>query len=381
MAQHDYNIANAPGATVRADINALAEAIVSLNSGTTSPTVTFPFMFWMDTFTNTLKIRNSANNAWMNFLSISGSTIAIASNILPLAVSGSWFGTNVRYGTIDTSGVMEIGGSLDFHPDAAGTEDYRLRLSRATGTNGAAALTNTGSGGIDISTSTGTLRVNGTELAFIPVGLIAPFIGSTAPTKWLLLAGQNISRATYATLFALIGTYYGVGDGSTTFTLPDLRGRTIAGVDNMGGVSANRVTLFNGDVLGNVGGAESVVLGTGEIPSHTHTIDPPSTAVSVTVNAVGDHGHPFRLSIEDNASIDPSGGLVVAANGTLANYTYTGTPSSTAGRQIGGDGAHTHTANGSVDIAAFASAAAGSGGAHSNLQPTIMLSYIVFVGV
>jgi hypothetical protein len=65
MAQHDYNIANSDGATVRADLNAVLEAIASLNSGATAPSTTFAHMRWADTSTGLLKQRNAANNAWI----------------------------------------------------------------------------------------------------------------------------------------------------------------------------------------------------------------------------------------------------------------------------------------------------------------------------
>jgi microcystin-dependent protein len=73
-----------------------------------------------------------------------------------------------------------------------------------------------------------------------PAGVLLPFAGSTAPTGWLLCAGQAISRATYAGLFAVIGTAYGAGDGTTTFNVPDLRGRIPAGKDNMGGYGSKQ---------------------------------------------------------------------------------------------------------------------------------------------
>lgn len=378
MSQHDYNVANAPGATVRADINSLAGAIASLNSGTAEPSVTFAYMLWADTTNNLLKMRNTTNTAWITLATISGSTFTFSSSLFNLASSGSWFGTNARIVQIDTSGVTEIGASLDFHPDAAGTEDYRLRVSRATGANGATTITNSGSGGVNVVPGSGGFAVDGTQLTAIPIGLWAPYGGTSAPTKWLLAYGQNVSRTTYAALFAVYSTTYGVGDGSTTFTLPDLRGRAVVGKDDMGGVSANRLTGLsgglNGDVLGAAGGAESHTLSTAELSPHTHDVDPPSTSTSTN----GDHGHPMRISTEDNASIDPTGGLVLAANGTLVNFTsFTGTPSSTAGRQIGGDGDHTHT----VNIASFASASAGSGSAHNNVQPSIVGNYIIYAGV
>jgi len=60
---------------------------------------------------------------------------------------------------------------------------------------------------------------------FVPPGVVLPFAGTSAPAGFLLCGGQAVSRATYAALFAAIGTTFGAGDGSTTFNLPDLRGR------------------------------------------------------------------------------------------------------------------------------------------------------------
>jgi microcystin-dependent protein len=81
----------------------------------------------------------------------------------------------------------------------------------------------------------------------------------------LLCFGQAISRTVYSTLFTAIGTTYGVGDGSTTFLLPDMRGRVVAGQDDMGGTSANRIdNAVNGDTLGAAGGSQiaSIVVNT-----------------------------------------------------------------------------------------------------------------------
>jgi microcystin-dependent protein len=108
----------------------------------------------------------------------------------------------------------------------------------------------------------------------LPAGTLVPFAGATAPNEWLLCYGQAISRATYAALFAAIGTAWGAGDGSTTFNLPDLRGRALFGKDDMGGAAANRLTTggggINGAALAAVGGGETVTLDTTKIPSHTH---------------------------------------------------------------------------------------------------------------
>lgn len=106
-----------------------------------------------------------------------------------------------------------------------------------------------------------------------PAGVVLPFAGSTAPTGWLLCFGQAVSRTTYAALFTALGTSYGAGDGSTTFALPDLRGRIPGGKDNMGGSAASRLTTggsgVNGSTLGAVGGAEIHTLTNAQLPSQT----------------------------------------------------------------------------------------------------------------
>ncbi len=104
-------------------------------------------------------------------------------------------------------------------------------------------------------------------------GKIEPCALSAAPSGWLLCAGQAVDRDDYRDLFDAIGTDYGAGDGSTTFNVPDLRGRVFAGLDNMGGSSANRVTDSGADSVGGVYGSETHTLAASEIPAHTHTID------------------------------------------------------------------------------------------------------------
>lgn len=71
-------------------------------------------------------------------------------------------------------------------------------------------------------------------------GTVAHFANSTAPAGWLKCNGAAVSRATYAALFAAIGTTYGVGDGATTFNLPELRGEFLRGLDDGRGVDPAR---------------------------------------------------------------------------------------------------------------------------------------------
>jgi microcystin-dependent protein len=109
----------------------------------------------------------------------------------------------------------------------------------------------------------------------VPVGGIISYAGATAPnSSFALCGGQAISRTGFAVLFALVGVTYGGGDGSTTFNLPDLRGRAPYGQDNMTGSAAGRITAgggnFDGTVLGNSGGAQNHTQLTSEMPAHSH---------------------------------------------------------------------------------------------------------------
>ena len=94
-------------------------------------------------------------------------------------------------------------------------------------------------------------------------GVISIFGGTTPPSGWIFCDGAAVSRVTYAELFAAIGTTYGAGDGSTTFNLPDLRGRVPVGLD---------LTQIEFDNLGEKGGAKTHTLTQAEMPSHTHTV-------------------------------------------------------------------------------------------------------------
>jgi microcystin-dependent protein len=165
-----------------------------------------------------------------------------------------------------------------------------------------------------------------------------PYAGSSAPTDWLLCSGAAVSRTTYAALFAVIGTTYGSGDGSTTFNLPDLRGRAVAGVDNMGGTAANRITSggsgITGTTLGAAGGAQTFTISTNEMPSHNHAM-------------IADYN--------GGTSGNPAGNYLKSA----------GSPN------IFGSASNLQTMNsGSIG-------STGGGGASNVTQPTMMLNYII----
>jgi microcystin-dependent protein len=118
----------------------------------------------------------------------------------------------------------------------------------------------------EITPNTG-LEISGTNLNCtlreVPIGGVILWTTGTAPTNYQLCDGTAISRSTYATLFALVGTTWGVGDGLTTFNVPDLRGRTPIGAGTGSGLTAR--------TLAGTVGNETHTLSTSEIPSHSHT--------------------------------------------------------------------------------------------------------------
>lgn len=99
-----------------------------------------------------------------------------------------------------------------------------------------------------------------------PTGATMVWWTATPPPGWLFCTGQAVSRAAYAKLFALVGTTFGVGDGSTTFNLPDLRTRTVIGLDS----GAGRGTTIVADTIGAVGGEEQHTTTLNETPNHRH---------------------------------------------------------------------------------------------------------------
>lgn len=240
------------------------------------------------------------------------------------------------------SGVVAIETVLGDGPTLRGTQlDLAARLATSLTSTGAVRINVAGSFN-GLTTDYGLIAVSTSQLAprnIMPVGLgPLPWTGATAPPHWVFCNGQALSRTTYAALFAVMGTTFGVGDGSTTFNVPDIRGRLPLGKDNMGGIDAGRITSAstgggNADTLGGVGGAQTHVLSLSETPSHTS-----GGAVTLTTVEGGGGGNPGILSTS-------SGNTPSSANTVMSTQSF------------GGDGAH------------------------SNTQPWIALNYILYAGV
>ncbi|HLA49787.1 MAG TPA: phage tail protein [Thermodesulfovibrionia bacterium] len=97
------------------------------------------------------------------------------------------------------------------------------------------------------------LNIEQRKTVLIPTGAVSAYIGTTAPEGWLICNGALVSRTFYADLFAVIGVTHGYGDQSTTFNLPDYRGKFLRGFDNGAGNDPNagtRTAMATGGVTG-----------------------------------------------------------------------------------------------------------------------------------
>lgn len=228
--------------------------------------------------------------------------------------------------------------------------------------------------------SASIVEVGGT-VAHLP-GMLIIYAGSSAPTGWLLCDGSPISRSTYPALFAVIGTTYGAGDGSTTFNIPDLRGRVVAGVDNMGGSDAGRLDWAN--TLGTVGGTQTHTLTTAEMPSHTHIQNSHNHTQNSHNHTQNSHNHTQNSHAHGSTNginfATWTGGVVTGQSGGSFNLPSgvglsTGTAGTTATNNATTATNNATTATNNATTAVNQNT--GGGGAHNNMQPTILLNYII----
>ena len=304
----DYNIANASGASVRSDLNAVFDAIKTLNSGGSDPSNTAAFMPYVDTAdSNNLKIRNAANNAFVTVGSVDSANLGLlpraggtmTGQLLADDSAGAGAPAIAFDGDADT-GIFRVGSNtigfatagverveisdsgLDMSnglpirfQDSSGAPFVALKspssvssnvtftLPGADGSNGQMLQTN-GSGALSFTTVQG-----------VPSGSVFCMAVATVPSGYLECNGAAVSRSTYAVLFAVIGTAYGAGNGSSTFNLPDLRGEFVRGFDNGRGVDSGRSIASSqssqfGQHNHNVSASSSSSV---TDPGHKHTIN------------------------------------------------------------------------------------------------------------
>lgn len=201
-----------------------------------------------------------------------------------------------------------------------------------------------------------------------PAGIIMPFAGTVAPQDYLLCDGSAVDRTTYATLFGVIGTTFGAGDGSTTFNLPDLSGRVPLGVSQ-------------GHALGSTGGSETVTLTESELPAHVHEV--PQHGHADTIGATTpEFSHSITQPVfKYNKPVNNSGGHDFGGRERWTTNTTTATATRSTNVAVAVHAASNCTVSGSIaDKVAFDSETAGSGSAHNNMQPFCTIAYIICTG-
>lgn len=228
-------------------------------------------------------------------------------------------------------------------------------------------------GGVDViectptgATVNGDLEVTGDitigGVALLPIGLgPLPWSGLTAPSKWILAAGQSLVRATYPDLWTFAAaeiaagnTLWTNGNGTTTFTPPDMRGRVPAGKDNMGGSAASRLTATtmtpDGNTLGAVGGAQTVTLAAAQIPAGVPSSGNNSISVTSSISTI------LRATVHDNYT------SVAGDAGPIQSVTNGSVTSVNAAQAI----AVTSTNAGQTAV--------------DKIQPTAITNYIIYAG-
>lgn len=210
----------------------------------------------------------------------------------------------------------------------------------------------------------------GASALLVPPGSVSAYAGISVPGGWLYCDGSAIDRTIYADLFASIGTTYGNGNGTTTFNIPNLRGRNVIGLNSS-------ETDF--DVLGETGGEKRHTLTVGEMPAHTHTITDPGHAHGVTdpthSHGVVDPGHDHLYA---NNSGDQGVNTLTTQSDAADQVEYGQTTStSTTGVSVSVATTGVTVNDGMTGITATNST--GGSQSHNVLDPYMALRYIIKV--
>lgn len=197
------------------------------------------------------------------------------------------------------------------------------------------------------------------------IGSIVQFTGRTIPEHFLVCDGSAVSRTDYSDLFAVIGTTYGDGDGTSTFNLPDLVEKVAIGASA-------------GHAIGSSGGEASHTLLTAELPAHLHSVPAHGHAHTIVLKTPQ-----LTHSITTQPSFTYTRCNSTAGTGVVqSGNSYTGRSNASMSRStsvgISDHAATACTMSGSItDCAAMTSGDAGSGDAHNNMMPYIALVYLI----
>jgi len=243
-----------------------------------------------------------------------------------------------------------------------------------------------------VNVGTPTLSTDATTFIdlqnYVPTGCVKMYAGSTPPSSWLICDGGAVSRTTYADLFAVIGTTYGQGNGSTTFNVPDMRGNVVVGHNgstynrgSTGGSPTHEITTAEMPIhshtgTSDVGGAHSHTGTIGSTGSHQHTGSTDYTDVS--------HKHKQTLGPIDDKNFSNVYGQNPPADGdgTVESGSYTDYASINHNHSFTTSSAGSHSHSLTIDSSTphqhtFTTNTTGSGNAMSLMQPYIVMHYII----
>jgi microcystin-dependent protein len=363
----DYNIANASGASVRSDLNAVFDAIKTLNSGGTDPSNTAAFMPYVDTAdSNNLKIRNAANNGFTTVGSVDSANLGLLpraggtmtgqlladdsagasapaisfdgdtdTGIFRAGANTMGFATaGVERVEISDSGLDMSNGLPIRFQDSSGAPFVALKSPSSVSSNVTFTLPGTDGNAGEFLKTDGSGNLSFSIVQGVPSGAVFCIAVASVPSGYLECNGAAVSRTTYAALFAVIGTQYG-STNSTNFKVPDLRGEFVRGFDNGRGVDSGR----------SVASSQSA-----QNQSHNHSASATSTA--------GAHSHSLnyqRKHVEDTGSAaitdirreggDGDGGSQTFTNDTTSGFMNNATVSVSTSVSIGNQGSEARPRN------------------------------------
>jgi microcystin-dependent protein len=291
--------------------------------------------------------------------------------------------------TLTSNAIPTTAAQVGAYPNDSGAAASNLAYTASTNAEAARVIATNAQAVADAAlpaSSTNAFAVTSlqiTELSgpgTVPVGAIMEWWATNAPPGWLLLQGQSVSTGIYSKLFlSPVGSSFRIS--GTNMILPDARNRVVVGLGS-----------GSFDSLGNTGGSETVTLTADQMPSHLHSVDPPSkTSTSQSASHYHACDPPSTTSSGQSATHTHSyyktkwsgGSTLAAGSGAVSSES-----SDTSGNASGD---HTHTVNiasfnsgnqsashtHDVDIGAFNSASTGGDGAHSNMPPYIVGNRII----
>ena len=274
---------------------------------------------------------------------VSGATLPGAPTVATVVGSYPQSGTTSRVSTVqyvnDAVANVNSSGSVALSGDVGGT-------AGATVING--------------NKITNAMLTTALQAFLVPTGTVSAFAGSAAPTGYLLCDGAAVSRSTYADLWTALGTTsspYGLGDGSTTFNTPNLKGRTVIGVG-----TGTEIT----GVLGTVQGVKEVTLTAAQSGTTAHGHPSSTVGTGVTITDPGHYHYSYLplLPYYGTSNYSPAG--------NAGQFGYQNTNTSTSYTSI-----TAALTSGALTIAT--STAANAASAHTNIQPSLPLNYIIKV--